>query len=79
MISDEISPYLDEYARQYPPLINFKQAAEIAQRPLATIYDWSSQGYFDEYKKPCGRERRLIRDRFVRFMLDLEPTSPSAE
>ncbi|MFA9477420.1 hypothetical protein ACERK3_03830 [Phycisphaerales bacterium AB-hyl4] len=79
MSADDLDRYLAEYASQYPTLITLKQAAEIAQRPLATIYDWSSQGFFDEFKKPCGRERRLIRDRFVRFMLGLEPTSASAE
>ena len=32
----------DEYAQKYPAWILLKQAAEIAQTGIGTIYDWSS-------------------------------------
>lgn len=63
---------LEHYRQHFPPLITFQQAAEIAQRPLKTVYDWSSRGYFDAFKHRLGRERRLLRDPFVLWMLNSE-------
>lgn len=46
------------------------QAAEIAQVPMGTIYDWSSRGHFNDFKSRRGRRVRLInRDAFVRFLI----------
>ena len=61
-----------EYAQQYPALITFQQAAEIASVELGTIYDWSSRGLFDGYKHRCGRYARLVRNEFIQFLLDIE-------
>ena len=61
LTDDEMKWYRD----RYPPLITFIQAAEIAQRPLATIYDWSSRGHFDRFKKRQGRECRLLLAAFL--------------
>ena len=63
---------LAEYSKRYPPLIIFQQAAEIAQRPVGTVYDWSSRGRFDGFKLRCGRECRLLRDQFVTFLFGLD-------
>jgi len=64
-----IKTVLAEFAAKYPALISMAQAAEIAQRPLATLYDWSSRGRFDAFKKRPGRSVILIRDEFVRFIM----------
>ena len=61
-----------DYKQQYPPTISLTQAAEIAGVPLGTVYDWSSRGEFDAFKSRRGRRVRLIRDEFVRFLLESE-------
>ena len=70
MLNEESQRALAEYAMKYPALITFEQAAEIAQIPMGTVYDWSHRGLFDGFKIACGRERRLLRDRFVTHLLD---------
>ena len=60
---------LSEYRDLYPPLITFGQAAEIAQVPLGTVYDWSSRGLFNTFKTRCGRPCRLIRDDFIQWLV----------
>lgn len=59
---------LAEYAGKYPPYIVVEQAAEIAQVPAGTIYDWSSRGLLDPFKTKRGRRIRLNRDAFVQFL-----------
>lgn len=61
-----------DYAQHYPPSISLDQAAEIAGVPLGTLYDWSSRGELDAFKSRRGRRVRLIRDEFVRFLLESE-------
>ena len=69
MDRDHIEKIINEYASSYAPIISTKDAAEIADRPLGTIYDWSSRGLFDGFKVKCGRHLRLGRDAFIRFLL----------
>ena len=78
MQTKENQAILEEYASKYPALLTVAQAAEIAQKPVGTVYDWSHRGYFDGIKRPLGREIRLLRDGLVRFMLD-RSTAPSTK
>ena len=61
-----------DYAQQYAPSISLDQAAEIAGVPIGTLYDWSSRGQLDAFKSRRGRRVRLVRDEFVRFLLESE-------
>ena len=69
MIAEKQQTLIAAYADRYPPLLTFQQAVEIAQSPLGTIYDWSSRGHFDSFKIRRGRSCRLIRDEFVRWLM----------
>ena len=69
MTDEQHDSILEYYQQHYPPLITFQQASEICQRPRKTLYDWSSRGYFDGFKHHLGRERRLLRDPFIHWML----------
>lgn len=77
MQPDEIRNILSEYALKYPPLLTVAQAAELSQRPVGTIYDWSHRGRFDTIKRPLGREIRLLRDGFVLFLLGVSHVVPA--
>ncbi len=52
---------------KYPPLLTPRQAADLLQVPLLTVYDWSSRGVFDRggAKRTVGRHLRLVRDRLL--------------
>jgi hypothetical protein len=67
--NQEVANICEEYASKFPPLITLDQAAAIAQVPIGTIYDWSSRGRFDAFKRRVGREVRLFRDPFIRTLL----------
>jgi hypothetical protein len=69
----EINNVLVEYRGNYPALINFSQAAEISQRPLGTIYDWSSRGLLESFLSRRGKWCLLRRDGFVRWLSSGEP------
>ena len=69
MEPQDVNQAMKEYANKYPPMLTLVQAAEIIQRPLATLYDWSHRGRFDSFKQRNGREIRLLRDPFLRFFL----------
>jgi predicted site-specific integrase-resolvase len=68
----EMDSLLLEYSANYPPLITLKQAAQIAQVPMGTIYDWSHSGHFDEFGAKRGRWVRLSLAGFVRFLMTTE-------
>lgn len=68
MDDDELNQLDEQYARKYQPLITFTQAAEIAQRAVATIYDWSTRNLLDECKVGRGRGARLNRKKFLRVL-----------
>ena len=58
-------PYWSE---KFPPLLNVRQAADLAQVPLATIYDWSSRGHLECCSSRVGKHLRIQRDRFIAFL-----------
>ena len=68
MSGNDTEASIREYSQKYPPLILINQAAEIAQVPVGTIYDWSSRGLLDGFKTKRGRRVRLNRDAFLRFL-----------
>ena len=70
MSNPEIGRLVAEYASRFPPLITVGQAAEISHRKIQTIYDWSSRGVLDGCKARRGGILLLVRDGFVRFLLD---------
>ena len=61
-----------QYALKYPPLIDFKQAAEIAHAPIGTIHDFSSRKLFDGFRTKVGRRVLLDLSAFVTFILTRE-------
>ena len=69
VMGNYVDEIIEEYRKTYPPLVTVDQAAEILQRPVGTVYDWSSRGLFDAFKRRAGRQIRLIRDELVRWYL----------
>ena len=68
---DEISASID--GDRYPPILTPKQAAELLQVSLPTIYRWSSE---DRYSLAIrrGRPLRIWRDRLIeQFFSDPGP------
>ena len=57
-----------EWARKFPPVLTVTQAAELAQVPVATIYDWKSRGRLAGCARRVGRHVRVHRDRFLAFI-----------
>jgi excisionase family DNA binding protein len=68
MSQDEIDRVLARYSAKYSALLSVKEAAEIAKVPVATIYQWSSQGEFDDCKNRKGKRLRISLDCLVRFL-----------
>jgi len=60
------------WAGKFPPLLSVETAAELADVSKATIYDWSSRGLLDKCAKKQGKRLRIIRNRFVQFLLGEE-------
>jgi excisionase family DNA binding protein len=54
-----------EWGLKFPPVLNVRQAAELAQVPVATIYDWSSRKQLTSCARRVGRHLRIHRDRFL--------------
>ena len=69
MDGKDIERICASYAQQFPPLITFKQAAEIAHVPLGTVYDYSSRRLFDGFRTKVGRHVLLDLAAFVTFIL----------
>jgi excisionase family DNA binding protein len=68
MSQEEVEKVVADYAKLYPPLVTAPQAAEIAGVPLATVYQWSSQGDLGVCKSRRGKHVRFSRDCLVRFV-----------
>lgn len=65
----EISSALGaHWADRFPPILTLQQAAALAQVPVGTIRDWRSRGLLSDCSRKCGREVRIWRDRFIRFL-----------
>ena len=56
------------WAETYPPSLSVKQAAELAQVSVGTLYDWSSRGLLARCAKRRGKRLRIWRDRFIEFL-----------
>ncbi|MEO1996455.1 MAG: helix-turn-helix domain-containing protein, partial [Planctomycetaceae bacterium] len=54
----------------FPPILNVEQAANLAQVPTATIYDWSSRGLLQPCRRKVGRHLRFMRDRFIDLLFN---------
>ena len=61
-----------EWARKFPPVLTVTQAAELAQVPVATLYDWKSRGRLAGCARRVGRHVRVHRDRFLAFIFAAE-------
>lgn len=68
-VSDD-EKIVEQFAQEFPPLLNVQQASQLAQVSTKTIYDWSSRGELDHIKRRCGRRLRIKRDGFVRYLLN---------
>ncbi|MEX0885266.1 MAG: hypothetical protein WD009_02400 [Phycisphaeraceae bacterium] len=69
MTEEEIQQAIAEYGKSYPPMLSVPQAAEIGDVSKATVYEWSSQKRLDDFAtKHLGR-LRLLRDRYVEWLL----------
>lgn len=55
---------------RFPPVLTVQQAAELAQVPVATIYDWKSRGRLAGCARRVGRHLRIHRDRFLSHIFD---------
>jgi len=53
-------------AEKYPPVMPIKQAAELLQIPIETIYQWWSQGRLGTCRRKVGKQLRFYRDRLVK-------------
>jgi hypothetical protein len=70
LTDDEISRALsrEHSANKYPPILTMQQAAALAQIPLGTLRDWRSRGLRSGCSMRRGREVRVWRDRFIKFL-----------
>jgi len=63
------SMFADEkWSQAFPPVLTVKAAAQLANVPVATIYDWSSRGLLGGFARRKGKRLRILRDRFIQFL-----------
>ena len=69
---DEIMRTFDgtKWSESFPPVLSVTQAAELAQVPKGTIYDWSSRGELRACSAKKGKKLRIWRDRFVAYLFE---------
>jgi len=53
------------WAAKFPPVLSLKQAAELMQVPLQTLYSWRSRGLLKGCSRKLGKYVRVFRDRFI--------------
>ena len=72
LTSDEIAAAFEQsaWATTYPPILSLQQAAELAQVPLATVYQWRSQGKLESCSRKVGKHVRIFRDRFIQYLFN---------
>ena len=58
------------WAERFPPVLSVPQAAELAQVPVGTIYDWSSRGVLHGCAAKKGKRLRILRDRFIAWLFE---------
>lgn len=61
-----------QWEERFPPILTIKQAADLAQVPVATIYDWRSRGRLNGCSRRVGRHVRIHRDRYLAFIFSSE-------
>ena len=59
-----------DWGKQFPPVLNVDQAAELASIPKKTIYEWSSRGVLKGCANRFGRRLRILRDRFIQLLFE---------
>ena len=64
----EISHAFGSMTDKYPPILNLKQAAELANLAPSTLKRKVSEGHFKQSVSP-GKPLRFWRDRFVREIM----------
>lgn len=57
-------------SERYPAILTLAQAAELAQVPLGTIRDWRSRGLLAGCSSRPGKQVRIWRDRFIKFLFN---------
>jgi hypothetical protein len=57
---------------KFPPLLSVDAAADLANVPKGTIYDWSSRGLLASCANKRGKRLLILRDRFVQFLFGSE-------
>ncbi|MBI1373239.1 MAG: hypothetical protein GC159_10950 [Phycisphaera sp.] len=67
MDNQAIEKLIEHYQNKYGPLITLQQAADIRGHQLQTVYDHSSQGRFDAFKRR-GRPVLLELDAYIRHL-----------
>jgi hypothetical protein len=60
----------DHWASLFPPVLDVKQAAQLAKVPVRTIYDWSSRRRLDDCASRQGKRLLILRDRFVQYLFN---------
>jgi excisionase family DNA binding protein len=54
------------WAERFPPVMTVKQAAELLQIPVDTIYQWRSRELLKGCCRKIGKHLRFYRDRLVK-------------
>ena len=70
--SDEVKSTFEgpEATKKFPPIMTARQAAELLQVPLNTIYDWSSRGKLTQCARRVGKRLLFHRDRLVQLVFN---------
>jgi excisionase family DNA binding protein len=54
------------WAERFPPVLSTRQAADLLQVPLDTIYNWRSRGLLGSCSRRVGKHVRFYRDRLIK-------------
>jgi hypothetical protein len=69
--SEEIaSPFMNELAERFPPILSTDQPAELIGKSVNTIYDWMAKGRLDGAYRKRGKHALFWRDRAVHILFD---------
>lgn len=62
-----------EFTKCYPVILNVKQASQLLQIPVATLYDWHCRGLLKGCCRKVGKHLRFPRNRLIQHIFrDLE-------
>lgn len=64
-----------DVAARFPPVMTAAQAADLAQVPLNTLYQWRSRGLLTGCSRKVGKYVRFFRDRFIQKLFNEGLTS----